>query len=156
MEIKHEGDFEVSLSRSTTFEVLAAPEIFAPALPRIRSIRKAQESGSSMLRFDVGNAGILGVASTELSLVECDAPKIIRYEGKGRFKRKDFRFLAGIRLESVYSGGTHITWESTASINSRILRMLGVENISGYAEREIATAIVSLQSLLEEYAHFED
>jgi hypothetical protein len=34
--------------------------------------------------------------------------------------------------------------------------MLGVENISGYAEREIATAIVSLQSLLEEYAHFED
>jgi 2-furoyl-CoA dehydrogenase large subunit len=155
MEMSFNGYFEVGIPRDQTFALLSDPQKFVPVLPTFHSMHmKENDANTAIVKVKVGIGRVHGLATTEMSLEESEAPLKARYVGKGSVMGSAYNMIVGFKLEDGPGGGTHINWEGTTQIHGKILSIAG-GGLRGYAEKEINSVIDSLQSALVSVEHFE-
>jgi 2-furoyl-CoA dehydrogenase large subunit len=155
MEMSFTGDFEVGMPRGDAFELLSDPQKFLPVLPMYHSMqRKESEPETSIVKVKVGIGKITGIATTEMSLQENEAPVRASYIGKGNVMGGAYNMIVGFELVEGSGGGTRINWEGTTQIYGKILSIAG-GGMRGIAEKEITKVINSLQDALVSKEHFE-
>ena len=155
MEMSFNGEFEVGIPRDQTFALLADPQKFVPVLPTFHSMEmKADGSNTAVVKVKVGIGRVHGLATTEMSLEESDAPLRARYLGKGSVMGSAYNMNVCFNLEDASSGGTLINWQGSTEIHGKILSIAG-GGLRGYAEKEINSVIDSLKSALVSVEHFE-
>lgn len=149
------GDFEVGMPRAQTFALLADPQKFVPVLPTFHSMQmKEGDASTAVVRVKVGIGKVHGIATTEMSLTEREAPVRARYVGKGSVMGSAYNMIVGFTLDDAAGGGTRVNWEGTTQIHGKILSIAG-GGMRGYAEKEIRKVIDSLQGALVSVEHFE-
>lgn len=142
MEMKFSGQFRVEKPRNEVYEILSDPEKFAPLLPTFSSI-KMKDDRTATLRVKVGIGRIRATASTELTLVEANAPNRARYIGQGKVMQGAYQMITSFDLEED-GDGTIIKWQGETQLVGKILSLVG-GGLKGYAEKEINKLIDSLQ-----------
>ncbi len=145
MEMKFNGQFRVEKPRNEVYEILSDPEKFAPLLPTFSSI-KMKDDRTATLRVKVGIGRIRATASTELTLVEANAPNRARYIGQGKVMQGAYQMISSFDLEED-GDGTIIKWQGETQLVGKILSLVG-GGLKGYAEKEINKLIDSLQHAL--------
>lgn len=143
MEMKFNGEFKVDQTRDKVFAILSDPEQFAPLLPTFHSLEMKDER-TAMLRVKVGIGMIRGIASTELTLTEAEAPYRARYVGRGKVMQGVYESISSFELEES-DKGTLVKWQAETNLAGKILSLAG-GGIRGYAEKEINKLISSLQN----------
>ena len=155
MDMSFNGDFEVGIPREKTFELLSDPQKFLPVLPIFHSMQlKEDDANTAVVKVKVGIGRVHGLATTEMSLTENEAPIKARYVGKGSVMGSAYNMIVGFNLDDSSDGGTRIDWDGTAQIHGKILSIAG-GGLRGIAEKEINGVIDSLQSALVSVEHFE-
>lgn len=155
MDMSFNGNFEVGIPRAETFELLSDPQKFLPVLPMYHSMKpKESDPDTSIVKVKVGIGKVRGIATTEMSLQENEAPIRASYIGKGDVMGGAYNMIVGFELEEGGSGGTRINWQGTTQIYGRILSIAG-GGLRGIAEKEITNVINSLQDALVSKEHFE-
>ncbi len=155
MEMSFDGNFEVGIPRADTFELLADPQKFVPVLPTFHSMSmKESDPNTAIVKVKVGVGRIHGIATTEMTLDERDAPTRARYVGKGNVMGGAYNMIVAFELADASDGGTTVNWTGTTQIYGKILSIAG-GGMRGYAEKEINSVIDSLRSALASKEHFE-
>ena len=155
MDMSFKGDFEVGMRRDQAFALLADPQKFVPVLPTFHSMQmKENDASTAVVKIKVGIGKVHGIATTEMSLTECEAPLRARYVGKGSVMGSAYNMIVGFTLEDSAGGGTRVNWDGCTQIHGKILSIAG-GGMRGYAEKEIRKVIDSLQGALVSVEHFE-
>ncbi|MEH6581834.1 MAG: molybdopterin cofactor-binding domain-containing protein [Halioglobus sp.] len=155
MEMSFNGGFEVGIPRGEAFDLLSDPETFLPVLPMYHSmVKKEGETDTSVVKLKIGIGKVHGIATTEMSLQDREAPTSASYVGKGNVMGGAYNMLVAFDLEDVSTGGTRVNWEGTTQVYGRILSIAG-GGLKGIAEKEIIKVIDSLQDALQSKEHFE-
>jgi len=124
-------------------------------LPTYHSMKmKESEPDTAIVKVKVGIGKVHGIATTEMTLQESEAPVRASYVGKGKVMGGAYNMIVAFDLEASADGGTRINWTGTTQIYGRILSIAG-GGLRGYAEKEIRKVIDSLQSALVSKEHFE-
>ncbi len=143
MEMKFNGEFKVDQTRDKVFAILSDPEQFAPLLPTFHSLEMKDER-TALLRVKVGIGMIRGIASTELTLTEAEAPYRACYVGRGKVMQGVYESISSFELEES-DKGTLVKWQAETNLAGKILSLAG-GGMRGYAEKEINKLINSLQN----------
>lgn len=146
MEMKFSGEFDVAAPKHKVFEVLSDPRKFAPLLPNYHSM-ELKDDRTATVRVRVGVGRIRGTASTELTLEECEPPRRARYVGRGKVMQGAYEMSAAFELDDGPGGGTRVRWQGETALVGKILSLAG-GGLRGYAEKELARVIGSLQQAL--------
>ena len=155
MEMSFNGEFEVAIPRADTFELLVDPQKFIPVLPTYHSMAmKEGDANTAIVKVKVGIGKVHGIATTEMTLQEREAPVRASYVGKGKVMGGAYNMITTFELQETSSGGTLVKWEGTTQIFGKILSLAG-GGMRGYAEKEITKIIDSLQGALSSKEHFE-
>lgn len=155
MDMSFNGSFDVGIPRKETFELLSDPQKFVPVLPTYHSMKmKESDPDTAIVKVKVGIGKVHGIATTEMTLQEQNAPERASYVGKGKVMGGAYNMIVAFDLEDTAGGGTRINWNGTTQIYGRILSIAG-GGLRGYAEKEIRNVIDSLQSALVSKEHFE-
>ena len=156
MEMSFDGEFEVAIPREETFALLSDVRKFAPIFPTFHSMKmKEGEDDIHIVKVKVGIGKVHGIATTEMFLDECIAPKRASFTCTGKVMGGAYSTIASFDLEDSPSGGTLIKWRGTSQIYGKILSLAG-GGMRGYAESEINKLIGSLQDALSSKEHFEE
>jgi 2-furoyl-CoA dehydrogenase large subunit len=154
MEMSFNGTFDVGIPRADTFELLADPRKYMPVLPNYHSMTMKEGDGNTaIVKVRVGIGKVRGIATTEMTLTERDAPNRAQYVGTGNVMGGAYEMSVAFDLEDS-GGGTRINWQGTSEIHGKILSIAG-GGLRGYAEKEINNVINSLQNALVSIEHFE-
>ena len=145
MEMKFDGEFKVAIPRDEAFQLLSDPQKFAPLLPTFHSMAMKDEK-TAQVKVKVGIGKIHGVASTELTLEEVEAPRRAAYVGRGSVMGGAYNMIAGFDLEDA-GEETLIRWRGETQMFGKVLSLAG-GSMRGYAESEINRLIGSLQLAL--------
>ncbi len=155
MDMSFKGDFEVGMRRDQAFALLADPQKFVPVLPTFHSMQmKENDASTAVVKIKVGIGKVHGIATTEMSLTECESPVRARYVGKGSVMGSAYNMIVGFTLEDSAGGGTRVNWDGCTQIHGKILSIAG-GGMRGYADKEIRKVIDSLQGALVSVEHFE-
>jgi 2-furoyl-CoA dehydrogenase large subunit len=155
MEMSFNGQFNVGIPRAETFELLADPQKYMPVLPNYHSMKmKDDDDKTAIVKVKVGIGKVRGIATTEMTLSESEAPVRAQYVGTGNVMGGAYEMTVAFDLSDASSGGTSIDWQGTTQIHGKILSIAG-GGLRGYAEKEINNVIDSLQSALVSREHFE-
>jgi 2-furoyl-CoA dehydrogenase large subunit len=155
MEMSFDGDFEVGIPRDKLFTLLADPQKFVPVLPTFHSMQvKEGDEKTAIVKVKVGIGKVHGLATTEMTLAESEAPVRARYVGKGSVMGSAYTMNVAFDLEDSGTGGSTINWQGSTEIHGKILSIAG-GGMRGYAEKEIRNVIGALQSALVSVEHFE-
>ena len=146
MDMQFSGEFSVMRSKEEVFDLLSDPQQFAPLLPGYHSM-KMKDARTAEIRARVGIGRIGGTATTELSLIETDAPHRARYTGRGKLMQGVYRMHTAFELHDTAGGGTRVCWQGKAELTGKILSLAG-GGIRGYAEKQITQLIASLEAAL--------
>jgi len=145
MEMKFNGEFKVAIPQDEAFALLSDPQKFAPLLPTFHSMTMRDEKTAN-LKVKVGIGRIHGVASTELTLEEAEAPVRVAYVGRGKVMGGAYNMIASFDLEDA-GDDTLVKWSGETQIVGKVLSLAG-GSMRGYAESEIKRLIGSLQLAL--------
>lgn len=154
MEMSFNGQFNVGIPRAETFELLADPRKYMPVLPNYHSMKMKDDDKTAIVKVKVGIGKVRGIATTEMTLSESEAPVRAQYVGTGNVMGGAYEMTVAFDLSDASSGGTSIDWQGTTQIHGKILSIAG-GGLRGYAEKEINSVIDSLQSALVSREHFE-
>jgi CO/xanthine dehydrogenase Mo-binding subunit/carbon monoxide dehydrogenase subunit G len=155
MEMSFNGGFEVGIPRGETFDLLSDPENFVPILPMYHSMAKKENApDTAIVKLKIGIGKVHGIATTQMSLQNREAPTSASYVGRGTVMGGAYNILVGFELEDTTSGGTRVSWEGTSAVHGRILSIAG-GGLKGMAEKEITKVIDALQDALQSKEHFE-
>ena len=150
MEMQFSGEFSVARSKEEVFALLSDPKQFGPLLPGYHSM-EMRDARTAEIRARVGIGKIGGIATTELSLVEAQAPRHARYTGRGKLMQGVYRLHTAFDLHERAEGGARISWQGKAELTGKILSLAG-GGIRGYAEKQITQLIASLEAALSNEA----
>ncbi len=155
MEMSFNGEFEVATPRADTFALLVDPQKFIPVLPTYHSMSmKPGDADTAIVKVRVGIGKVRGIATTEMTLSEREAPLRASYTGKGKVMGSAYTMTTAFELQDSAGGGTLVKWHGTGCVYGKILSLAG-GGIRSYAEREIKQVIDSLRDALSSRRHFE-
>jgi len=155
MEMSFAGAFEVGIARADAFELLSDPEKFLPVLPMYHGMhRKESEPDTAIVKLRVGIGKIRGIATTEMTPRDGEAPVRAGYAGRGSVMGGAYDVTVAFELAETPAGGTRIDWRGSTRIYGKILSVAG-GGLRGIAEKEIARVIDSLREALVSREHFE-
>ena len=143
----HSGTFVVRCDAGRAFDLLSAPERFAPLLPDFESMAMQDATHFTMRSvFSIGR--INGHIDSAMELAEAIRPERIRYRGQGTVASSPLSFELEFRITPA-GEMTEVRWQGEVKLSGSLAFMVG-DLLDGMSRQNFERTAESLRVRLQE------
>jgi carbon monoxide dehydrogenase subunit G len=143
----HSGIFVVHCDPEIAFDLLAAPERFAPLLPDFESMTM-QDATHFNMRSVLAIGRINGHIDSAMELAEAIRPERIRYRGQGTVASSPLSFELEFRITPA-GEMTEVRWQGEVKLSGSLAFMVG-DLLDGMSRQNFERTAESLRVRLQE------
>jgi carbon monoxide dehydrogenase subunit G len=143
----HSGTFVVRCDAGRAFDLLSAPERFAPLLPDFESMAMQDATHFTMRSvFSIGR--INGHIDLSMELAEASRPERVRYRGEGMIAGSPLSFELEFRITTAEET-TQVHWQGEVRLSGKLVFMVG-DLLDGMSRQNFERMAESLRQKLQE------